>query len=140
MREIKFRGKTHDNYKWIVGYYSKKIVAGKELFFIDPIEPENYSTYQVIPETVGQYTGLKDKNGNPIFEGDILEFIVRGKTYHTAPVSYEKGLNIWGNGVALYNFIPEDLPLTELENVDCYKIIGNIHENPELLESEVADE
>ena len=115
MREILFRGKRIDNGEWAFGFYVETerynnlhwIWDGKEYVAVDP-------------STVGQYTGLTDKNGKKIFEGDILEFR-RGRT-HT--VKFEDGAYIF-TGTAI-----------PVRYADKFKVIGNIHDNPELLESE----
>ena len=121
MREILFRGKRTDNGEWETG--SLVIIrdgcSDKEVFIADKMT--GYHT-PVIPETVGQYTGLTDKNGKKIFEGDIVrEF--GGETYQGC---YE-----------IDNVLIVEIPDTLLNfemSYDCeYKIIGNIHDNPELL-------
>lgn len=127
MREILFRGKRVDNGEWVYGYFVKMLW---ELIII-PLEDEN-TGYPVVPETVGQYTGLTDKNGKKIFEGDIVEL-----TYYTLPeerkvmaeVAYEEE----SAAFVLYSFGTENKGICG-EICNTNKVIGNIYDNPEMLE------
>lgn len=117
MREIKFRGKRTDNGEWVEGdltRYSEHI----SYITVDLIESE---AYQVLTSTVGQCTGLKDKNGKKIYEGDILRYTWNKKECIDVIV-FEPPMFTYRNAIRW------DL------NED--EVIGNIYENPELLEKE----
>lgn len=130
MREILFRGKRKTNNEWVYGNYCGAeylINEGIEHFIIEI--PRNGSSSKVIPETVGQYTGLTDKNGNKIFEGDIIKIYlyddIRLANYEIGNIKYDETK-------ARYIFCTED-GCYSIDNSNEYEVIGNIHDNPELL-------
>lgn len=125
MREILFRGKN-DAGEWLYGYLTKP--AGNPCFIIDG---DGYFG-GVIEETIGQYTGLTDKNGTKIFEGDIVYDSYREYSYQ---VIY------WlGQGIYILDKINDrDGSWYSFEDVDFgenIEVISNIHDNPELLEKD----
>lgn len=122
MREILFRGKQTDNKKWVVD--------NSVLFFKNSAKIygalNEWREVEVIPETVGQYTGLTDKNGKKIFEGDIVNYNGTNHkvVFETRGESAYFGIEI--SNIETWRFCLE-VP-AKLMNV-----IGNIHDNPELL-------
>lgn len=128
IREILYRGKRIDNSEWIEGTYWQ---SNESI-----IDKQGYSI-KITPKTVGQYTGLKDKNGKKIFEGDILRF-TRGGNEYIGKVVYEQricGLDLWYNEVvgAYGEKATFRISLTEPTKLE---VIGNIYDTPELLEVE----
>ena len=127
MREILFRGKRADNGQWVYGFYAQElqgqhyILADEGGFYDGPM----LTMVEVIPETIGQYTGLDDKNGVKIFEGDIVREHVNDYT------------PIYQNGIYMaYNVDKIDDPYVSTQfNViwrNGCEVIGNLHDNPEL--------
>ena len=130
MREILFRGKRLDNGEWKCGSYVHQY--GCHEIFLESCEGEyGFDHYHVAPETVGQFTGLTDKNGTKIFEGDIVtfpfdefnpcaKFKIEWVGAEFCAVHIEGKPCVWTIRVTDY--------------ADQMDIIGNIHDNPELLE------
>lgn len=139
MRPIEFRGKRIDNGEWVYGY----LVEIQDLRFAikDTVYNVNNGRIDIIPSevnpsTVGQFTGLKDKNGKKIFEGDIINaryapryekrsFVVQWNEWSAAFVCYREHED------PRVKF--EQLPLQPSNSMEDIEIIGNIHDNPELL-------
>lgn len=114
-REIKFRGK-HSN-KWIYGYLLKNIDDNK--YYIS-VSLDQF--YQVKEETLGQYTGLKDKNGVEVYEGDKVMFDYEW----TKPD--EIGVVTWNKDTASFQ-IKGHIPSSSMKRLDRMKVIGNVYEN-----------
>ena len=131
MREIKFRGKRIDNGEWVHGGIitsaSRAWIKNNENLFINPLRinqsTADFRLDEVNPETVGQYTGLKDKNGAEIYEGDIVQNIY-GDIF---TVEY------YGEHWYGYVLTASDGCVGHLYEYDEYEVIGTTHDNPELL-------
>ena len=137
MKQILFRGKRVDNGEWVCGYlYRLSERLNPFIMFIN----SNAESHEVIPDTVGQFTGLCDKNGNKIFEGDILETAGPDGADYQDVVHFghfndddNHGNEYIGFYVKSGNYTTSLLEMPLGEHNYCY-IIGNIYDNPELLE------
>ena len=131
MREVLFRGKRTDNGELVYGSLIQRNIWGHIFPVIraEDIGYGNFKEWEVIPETVGQYTGLDDKNGVKIFEGDILD----KQFYWGWYVKFEEGAfrKVPLNLVQRINW--EHRVATQYDSKD-WEVIGNIHDNAELLE------
>ena len=130
------KAKRKDNNEWVTGYYvclnenCHLIYTGYAVIDCGYYYPEYY---EVIPETVRQYTGLKDKNGKWIFEGDVL-----GTDTVSGFVLYENGCFAfrWKNNDKYRADFYKNCILTNYARINELEVIGNIHDNPELFEVE----
>ena len=131
MREILFRGKRTDNGTWAYGYL---FCIWERTYLCWGTTNDVPNMKEVIPETVGQFTGLTDKNGKRIFEGDICRFkrfndICIGKIVFNVKTAsfvmwYQSIVGAYGEKAT------HKMLLSECDNIE---IIGNIHDDPELL-------
>lgn len=145
MRNVLFRGKQKDNGDWIEGFFvnAKWYLDEKQMSVIIPID-ETIFPYceigyeQVIPETVGQFTGLVDCKGKKIFESDIVKIQI-GDITKCGIVAYSEraarvGIIECGN-IANFSFMQQ--PLIKLYSIT---IVGNIHDNPDFFERGTTNE
>lgn len=133
MREILFRGKDFGviNHIWCFG--SLDTTEDDRAIIIYPDRFGNKCRIIVDPKTVGQYTGLKDKNGTKIFEGDIVKRFLLGKMY-IFQIGYDNGLTSFTSfiGQAGIKFTTFDCDPAEFDSAE-FEVVGNIYDNPELL-------
>ena len=165
MRDIIFRGKDKDDGKWYEGAYRRyddTTYCFKEDYDRNPENthhtiifsrmtdwglPNQHLQAEVIPETVGQYTGLQDKNGKRVFEGDICRVVYLDKQCSPSYEHYEGEFElieevVFKNGtfcfetdcegIAMYR--PIGFEIYEKQRIKWFEVIGNIHDNPELLD------
>lgn len=163
MREILFSGKRLDNGEWVEGYLIEQDIPEYHCYIVVSFkaEQDNRHTdilecdiFEVVPETIGQYSGLTDKNGKKIFEGDVFEFPDEVfESYYTDCGAEYNSWETKNRGVVgycedygrfdfvqyLHNENSVDADLHENGNLQFadfirdLEVIGNIHDNPELL-------
>lgn len=140
MREILFRGKWMRNDKWVEGFYARlhdgkgnishRIYSGYAESDCGDFYPE---WFEIDPSTVGQYTGLTDKNGKKIFEGDIVQFRTRSSTFNPLYVRwYEETAQFIVTETNCVRSYPMDRSWE-------YEILGNFYDNIDILR-EAANE
>lgn len=135
MRDYIFHGKREDNGEWVEGFYCPccfgRFPCSPAIVSKEGIDNGCWQPEKVIPETVGQYTGLTDKNGKKIFEGDIIETPDRlvKVVWFEGNAQFDLHFIRYTNEVIITNF--KGIHMRDLKE---YEVIGNIHDNPELLE------
>lgn len=138
MREIIFRGKRLDNGEWVEGDLLQDRDLGKcmieyfDYYYDEDGKQRDYCQYEVDPATVGQCAGVNDKNDKRIFEGDLVKHHDRIFGNIVSEIIYSKsGACFCARYIKCHNNKPAlDIVMNESE----IEIIGNIHDNPELLE------
>ena len=144
-REIAFRGKSKSTGEWVDGYYvgDNTIIAYNEVVY-DMGFIDTSPCHDCYPGSIGQFTGLYDKNGKEIYEGDIL----RGNEY---PFNCDGVDNyfaeiVWADNVCGFYRLTHKNPNSTVrgishgnweqldeDDIKSFEVIGNIHDNPELL-------
>ena len=142
MRDILFRGKRKDNREWVYGYVYR---IWERVYILWGMTNDVPNMIEVDPETVGQYTGLTDKNGKKIFEGDVVKAVIvrdlgggTEKREETGIIGYDKigmiGLiEKYAGTIPVCSDFFQELTLSGCINDFWFEVIGNIHDNPELL-------
>ena len=146
MREILFRGKRMDNGEWVEGYVFDNDFVDDKRYFVGSllVEPNGGAkSYdfdvtgmkfcEVDPETICQYTGLIDKNGKKIWEGDIVGYWDTYSTENGLSEAYCFGKVVWDDETMSFQ-VTNRLSAKSYEVLDECSVIGNVFDNPELLE------
>ena len=150
MRKILFRGKRIDNGEWVYGSYmfqpKRKGAFGQTVSELDSerhyiSSKRNYEFWEVVPETVGEYTGLTDKNCNRIFEGDIVRlYDTWGEWRAVVEFGNPNGVYTWGwrfKPISRTDANADILCWVEMEEAGAFcEVIGTIYDNPEILEDD----
>ena len=146
MREILFKAKRRDNHEWIVGYYCK---YGDNHCIIEPTKFGLAKGVGIIPETLGQFTGLTDKNGKRIFEGDIIKSTsdlvnFRGEKsgkkttkFYEVVVTDDNSSYTYGTREIGRTYISRTIYKENAKQF--YEVVGNRFDNHELLTAERSE-
>ena len=140
-REILFRGKRVSNGNWIEGYFVLLAInEGLKHAIHTGTDEGRFILFEVIPDTVGQFTGLCDKNGKKIFEGDIVKIVGDSNNDDWKDVNYVAQIVFIDGGFCAidgtlcnYSFRRYGLSRCEFD----LEVVGNIYDNPELLEEKL---
>ena len=133
-REILFKAKRIDNGEWVEGYYRRIPCMGLHEHYIMPQNPKNrLEQYEIDPDTICQYTGLTDKNGQKIWENDIL--CGRLDDIYPENITYKKV--VWDmNGFYTKEKYPTNFEILDKFDTEYFEVCGNIFDNADLLEVE----
>lgn len=151
MREILFRGKRTDNGEWVEGFLFYQTIDGENACCIgtEPLSANDYSEIlgdwvEVVPETVGQFTECTDRNGTRIFGGDIFKYessskVTYGVVEYRTDYKEHRTHNPAGYVIRwVTGDLREDLPFWCGEHSKAF-VVGNIFDNPKLMEVEEND-
>lgn len=139
MREIKFRGYDAMGRKgWVYG----DLVHNKKVTLTGLEDRVMVGGYEVVPESVGQYTDLKDKNGREMYEGDIIKIVENHDDEpYNSEIKFYKGVfgvenwteNTRNRCLTTLNYFMPTIGLYEEEQEYTVEVVGNVHENSDLL-------
>ena len=143
MRQILFRGKRIDNGEWVYGFYAMHRSPGRDSRDgqRQPIPAHDecliityptWQTHEVHPATIGQFTNLTDRHGTKIFEGDVYTFTNDDGT-KTKPVQIGFNLGKFAGIIRFGENGTDTLTIDYLHYSERIEILGNIHDNPELV-------